>query len=167
MTDQLCNCCVAVACQEYRRRNGCFPSHVIIFRDGVSEGQYNTVLQTEVKQMQDALNNLNPSCQISFVCVNKRIITRLISTDRDRLSNPVSGTTVHQDIVNAHVPQFFLVSQSTTQGTVSPTSYDIILNHKEWCIEDFQKLTYKLCHLYYNWTVSVTSPMPPYLTRPN
>ena len=70
---------------------------------------------------------------------------------------------------------FFLVSQSVRQGTVNPTSYNVIkdtsglkpdhlqvkflfLPHK--IILVLQKLTYKLTHLYYNWPGTVRVPAP-------
>lgn len=34
-----------------RRTNGCAPSHVYYFRDGVSEGQFSHVLEIEIKEM--------------------------------------------------------------------------------------------------------------------
>ena len=49
---------------------------------------------------------------------------------------------------------FYLVSQSVRQGTVTPihyvVSYDEILMRPEF----LQRVTYKLTHLYYNWPVS-------------
>ena len=72
---------------------------------------------------------------------------------------------------------YFLVSQSVRQGTVNPTSYNVIHDDvgKEhlgsWFIlfsywwpslalkpDQLQKLTYKLCHLYYNWPGTVRVP---------
>lgn len=48
---------------------------------------------------------------------------------------------------------FFLVSQSVNQGTVSPTHYNI-LRHGGRPTDQLQMYTYKMCHLYYNWAVS-------------
>ena len=49
---------------------------------------------------------------------------------------------------------FFLVSQSVRQGTVSPTHYNVIEDSSGLTPDHFQRLTYKLTHLYYNWPVS-------------
>ena len=142
-----------VAFESYKNFNKVYPSFVVIFRDGVSEGRYNIVLKTEVENLERSAKNKNPRCKLSFVCVNKRIVTRFFDTRNDNLNNPISGTVVNSDIVSNLYSQFYLVSQSTTQGTVSPSSYDIIYNMCEWSVGDYQKLAYKLCHLYYNWTV--------------
>lgn len=50
---------------------------------------------------------------------------------------------------------FFLVSQSVRQGTVSPTHYNVIEDSSGLTPDHFQRLTYKLTHLYYNWPVSI------------
>lgn len=51
---------------------------------------------------------------------------------------------------------FFIVSQSVRQGTVSPTSYNVISDNSGLDPDKIQRLMYKLTHLYYNWSVSVT-----------
>lgn len=48
---------------------------------------------------------------------------------------------------------FFIVSQSVRQGTVTPTHYNIIYDTSGLKPDHMQRLTYKLCHLYYNWPV--------------
>ena len=48
---------------------------------------------------------------------------------------------------------FFLVSQSVRQGTVSPTSYNVIFDTSGLKPDHIQMLTYKLTHLYFNWQV--------------
>ena len=55
---------------------------------------------------------------------------------------------------------FFLVSQSVRQGTVNPTSYNVIKDNSGLTPDHLQKLTYKLCHLYYNWPGTVRVPAP-------
>jgi Piwi domain. len=47
------------------------------------------------------------------------------------------------------------VSQSVRQGTVSPTSYNVISDNVGLDPDKIQRLTYKLTHLYFNWSVSI------------
>lgn len=47
---------------------------------------------------------------------------------------------------------FYLVSQSVRQGTVTPTSYNIIYDTSGLPPDRMQMLTYKYTHLYYNWS---------------
>lgn len=49
---------------------------------------------------------------------------------------------------------FYLVSQTTNRGTVNPTYYNVIYDDNGLKPDHMQRLTFKLCHLYYNWQVS-------------
>ena len=46
------------------------------------------------------------------------------------------------------------------QGTVNPTSYNVVRDTSGLKPEHLQKLTYKLTHLYYNWPGTVRVPAP-------
>ena len=56
--------------------------------------------------------------------------------------------------VCVHRYDFFLASQSVRQGTVTPTHFNVIYDTSGLKPDHMQRLTYKLCHLYYNWPVS-------------
>ena len=94
-------------------------------------------------------------------------------------TNPVSGTVVDDVVTLPERYDFYLVSQSVRQvsfifnqgnasncnevdlfehklfpniqGTVNPTSYNVIHDTSGLTADKIQKLSYKLCHLYYNW----------------
>lgn len=54
---------------------------------------------------------------------------------------------------------FYLVSQSVTQGSVSPSYYNVIKDDFYPNRPDvMQKLTYKLCHNYFNWSGTTRIP---------
>ena len=148
----------SAALRAYKKRNeGKAPDKILVLRDGISEGQYKNVLETELPQLKTRARQENPATKLTMICISKRINTRFFDVSRgaDRPANPVSGTVVDNSIVSANIAQFFLVSQLTNQGTVSPTSYDVIHDEMGWPLVEYQRLMYKLCHLYYNWTVSL------------
>ena len=68
-------------------------------------------------------------------------------------SNPICGTVVDSKVTLQERYDFFLVSQKVTQGTVSPTSYNIIEDNTGISPDIHQRLAYALTHLYYNWPV--------------
>ena len=80
----------------------------------------------------------------------------------DGYGNPPSGTVVDDVVTQRERYDFFLVSQSVRQGTVNPTSYNVIADEngkKNLKPEHIQRLTYeKLCHLYFNWNGTVRVP---------
>jgi aubergine len=55
---------------------------------------------------------------------------------------------------------FFLVSQSVRQGTVAPTSYNIIHDTNGLTPDQLQMISYKMTHLYYNWSGCTRVPAP-------
>jgi len=53
---------------------------------------------------------------------------------------------------------FFLVSQLVRQGTVTPTHFVVLRDDADYGPDIIQKLSYKLCFLYYNWAGTVRIP---------
>lgn len=49
---------------------------------------------------------------------------------------------------------FYIVSQTSNSGTVTPTHYNVIYDTKGLTPNQVQCLTYRLCHMYYNLPVS-------------
>ena len=47
---------------------GKLPEHIYYLRDGVSESQYQYVLQKEVRDMRDLLLKMNPAAKVSLRC---------------------------------------------------------------------------------------------------
>ena len=76
------------------------------------------------------------------------------------MNNPPPGTIIDNDITRPEWYDFFIVAQSVRQGTVTPTSYNVIYDTTGLKPDHVQRLTYKLCHLYYNWPGTVRVPAP-------
>ncbi|MCL4132546.1 UNVERIFIED_CONTAM: hypothetical protein GTU68_019042, partial [Idotea baltica] len=143
--------------EAYLKENGFLPQTIIVFRDGVGEGQIGYVKEHEVKAIKDCFKSVYPKVlpKLVFVIVSKRINTRLFTCDaQGRMSNPIPGTVVDNEITQPERYDFFLVSQSVNQGTVSPTSFNVIEDESILKPDHIQRIAYKLTHLYYNWQVS-------------
>ena len=52
---------------------------------------------------------------------------------------------------------FYLVSQSVRQGTVTPTHYNLLHDTCGLQNDHYQRLTYKLTKAYFNWQVHAFS----------
>ncbi|CAI9741520.1 piwi 1 isoform X1 [Octopus vulgaris] len=147
--------------KRYYEINNCFPERIFIFRDGVGDGQLNVLLNYEVKQYTEAFKNFpDANFRLTVVVVKKRINTRLFSKAGVQWINPLPGTVVDSAIVRNEWYDFFIVSQSVRQGTVSPTHYNVIYDTSGLKPDHIQKLTYKMCHLYYNWPGTIRVPAP-------
>ncbi|XP_029662473.1 piwi-like protein Ago3 [Formica exsecta] len=157
--------CLTSAINAYQKHNGCNPERIIIYRDGVGDGDLDYVEKYEVKQLMMTFNRIAPNYkpQLSVIIVQKRINTRLFIKDRGNpqgLDNPVAGTVVDSFITRRNYYDFFLVPQSVRQGTVTPTHYIVIHDSSNLETDHMQRLTYKLCHLYYNWPGTIRVPAP-------
>jgi aubergine-like protein len=154
--------CMIAALKQYHKVNNAYPQTIIVYRDGVGDGQLRHVEDHELAQLKSAFPEINPQYQpgFSMIIVKKRISTRLFAQQGNSYSNPPPGTVVDSVITRPEFYDFFLVSQSVRQGTVSPCHYNVISNSTKLKADHFQRLTYKLCHLYYNWPGTIRVPAP-------
>ena len=139
--------------------NGKYPERIVIYRDGVSDGQIPHVFDVEMPQIRCAISELagdENQIKLAFVIVTKRVNARFFlrnSPSPKDVQNPAPGTVVDTEVTRRERYDFYLVSQSTRQGTVAPTCYNIIEDNTNWKPNHHQSLAYKLCHLYFNWMV--------------
>nr|XP_043065589.1 protein argonaute-3 isoform X7 [Drosophila bipectinata] len=128
---------------------------VQLYTDGIGDGQLNICSEYEVPQFEVAGGH---NIQISFIVVQKRINTRIFFENNNSFENPCPGTVVDMHITRAHMYDFFLVSQMVRQGTVTPTHFIVLRDDANYGPDIIQKLSYKLCFLYYNWPGTVRIP---------
>eukprot|EP00058_Branchiostoma_floridae_P026449 XP_002611940.1 hypothetical protein BRAFLDRAFT_91824 [Branchiostoma floridae] len=98
--------------------------------------------------------------KITFIIVKKRINTRFFARAGPGLQNPPPGTIVDDEVTRPEWYDYFLVSQSVRQGTVTPCHYNVVWDTSGLKPDHIQRLTYKLCHLYYNWPGTIRVPAP-------
>merc|ERR1740131_810199 len=158
------NMCPAItkALRKYSEINGNLPSRVIMYRDGVGDGQIDYVVEHELAAIESCLAQqglVGDQFKFTYILVSKRINTRFFKSGPSP-SNPPSGTVVDDVVTLPERYDFFLISQSVRQGTVNPTSYNVVKDTSGLKPDHIQKLTYKLTHLYYNWPGTVRVPAP-------
>ncbi|XP_077990342.1 protein argonaute-2-like isoform X3 [Glandiceps talaboti] len=144
------------------------PTRIIMYRDGVSEGQFAQVLTHELRAIREACMKLEVGYQpgITFVVVQKRHHTRLFCSDKKeqigKSGNIPAGTTVDTGITHPTEFDFYLCSHAGIQGTSRPSHYHVLWDDNHFTADDLQCLTYQLCHTYVRCTRSVSIPAPAY-----
>ncbi|KAF4147288.1 Piwi domain [Phytophthora infestans] len=143
------------------------PEHVIYYRDGVSEGQYYDILQTEMRALRKAFKMISDGYNppVTFIIVNKRHHMRAFPNnprDADRKGNVVPGTVIDTGIVDSHRFDFFLYGHSGIQGTSVPCHYTVLHDENKMSAEDVQRLTYHLGYTFARCTRSVSFATPAY-----
>lgn len=128
------------------------------------------VLQQEVNQLRMAItetyNQVKKKPEVTVIIVNKRITQRFFLEDSNgrKLQNPPSGCLIDEKVVeNADSRteyDFYLVPQTTTQGCVMPTHFYVAFNDSQIEKSVIEKLTYDLCHYYFNWSGAIKVPAP-------
>jgi aubergine len=145
--------------KKYYEVNNFYPDKIFIYRDGVSEGQLPIVAEHEVAQLRSCFA-ADYCPQISVIVVQKRINTRIFSEiNRERI-NPKPGAIIDHGITSKDMYDFFLVSQHVGQGTVTPTHYIVTYDDTQYKPDYLQRMSYKMTHLYYNWSGTIRVPAP-------
>ncbi|CAO2636110.1 Piwi-like protein 4 [Lemmus lemmus] len=155
--------CMTGALNKWYKHNHDLPSRIIVYRDGVGNGQLKAVLEYEVPQLLSSLAECGAgtsSSRLSVVVVRKRCLLRFFSEVDRTVKNPPLGTVVDSEATRTEWYDFYLVSQTTNRGTVSPTYYNVIYDDNGLKPDHMQRLTFKLCHLYYNWQGLISVPAP-------
>ncbi|RLN81527.1 hypothetical protein BBO99_00003659, partial [Phytophthora kernoviae] len=146
--------------QFYRATRG-KPDRIVFYRDGVSEGQFQMVVNYEVTAIRQACETLEKGYMppITFVVVQKRHNTRLFpdsSKNADRSGNVKAGTVVDSGICHPIENDFYLMSHAGLQGTSRPTHYHVLVNEIGFTADELQTLTYRLCYTFARCTRSVS-----------
>ncbi|GAA5826421.1 hypothetical protein JCM11251_002359 [Rhodosporidiobolus azoricus] len=139
------------------------PDTVLMFRDGVSEGQYAPVVQEEVTALKAAFRVIDPKWtpKLTYVVCAKRHNIRLFPAnptgqDVDRTGNLPPGVVVDTSITHPYAFDFYLQAHAGLKGTAKPTRYIVLLDENRFGSDGLQKTINSLCYGYARATRSVS-----------
>jgi len=154
----------------YKARNGGqMPRKIIVYRDGVADGQFQQVIDLELPAMKSALALLGypeGSVKISIIVCQKNHHTRLVYKEGgSAFINPCAGLVVdatggEKSIVNAQINEFYLNSHTAILGTSKPCRYIVIYDEIGFKLNEIELLSYWTCYLYCRATKSVSYATP-------
>lgn len=163
-----------------RCNRNALPENIVVYRDGVSEGQYNTVIEQELPLLKRACEAVYPADQtkqgrprLAVIVVGKRHNTRFYPTrdaDADRAANPLPGTVVDRAVSDPRHWDFYLQAHAALQGTARPAHYFTIWDEifhprhpaSAAAADELQTLTHKMCYLFGRATKAVSVCPPAY-----
>lgn len=150
------------ALKAYLKYNNSLPSRIIVYRDGVGDGMLQSVVDYEVPQIMQSIKTMGQDYEpkLSVVVVKKRISSRFFARIDGKIANPPPGTVIDTEVTRPEWYDFFIVSQAVRFGCVAPTHYNVVFDNSGLKPDHMQRLTYKLCHMYYNWQGIVRVPAP-------
>ncbi|CAN8205906.1 unnamed protein product [Coccothraustes coccothraustes] len=153
--------CLSQALKRFYELNHSLPMKIVVYRDGVSDPQLDTVLKYEVPQLQKSFHtfqNYQPSLVV--MVVQKQLSTNFYCLTGEEFGSPPLGTVIDHSVTSSDREDFFLLAHHSRQGCSIPTRYICMWNTANLSSEHLQRLTFKLCHLYWNWPGTVRVPAP-------
>ncbi|KAL7671662.1 hypothetical protein ACOME3_006558 [Neoechinorhynchus agilis] len=157
--------CLKEAIERYSRLNKRYPSSVIVFRDGIGDGQLQYIGQSECQQILNAFDLLPDKgdgmhCppNLTYIVVRKRLNARFFAQDNRGLNNPEGGLVIDRVVTMERWRDFYLVPQRVTQGTATPSHFNILADHSKFSMDEIQNFSYRLCFMYFNWSGAIRVP---------
>ncbi|PPQ77920.1 hypothetical protein CVT25_015395 [Psilocybe cyanescens] len=154
----------------FRTKNKMLPTRILVYRDGVSEGQFNTVVEEELPAIRLACTKFNTAQApyrpaITVVICGKRHHTRFYPTEdanADQNGNPKAGTVVDRGVTSVYNFDFFLQAHGGLQGTTRPTHYYVVHDDIGFQADQLQVLTNSVSYLFARATKAVSLVSPAY-----
>ncbi|KAF8063268.1 argonaute-like protein [Lyophyllum atratum] len=156
----------------YERKNKVLPQRIFVFRDGVSEGQFDSVIKEELPQILDAFKKLETKQrktkyrpQLSIVICGKRHHARFYPTNSanaDRNGNTRPGTVVDKGVTAVFDFDFYLQAHAGLQGSVKATHYTVVYDENAFTADEIQQGTNDVSYLYARATKAVSLVPPAY-----
>lgn len=122
----------------YEKNKETWPKRILVYRDGVSDSQYDEVLQKELVGIKAACaKKTNVEVPVTLVIVAKRHHIRLYPTtatqsdkyfNSKRFGNPLPGTVVDRGVTMETGWDFYLQAHDCLQGTAKPAHYVVLEN---------------------------------------
>ncbi|GJE87996.1 Piwi-domain-containing protein [Phanerochaete sordida] len=166
MIERLANMMEHAVKAYHARNDDKLPKTILLYRDGVSEGEYAQVEEQEIKPLKQYLQSFfRQEFKLVFIVVGKRHHMRFFPADPsqgDRNGNCRAGLVVDQGVVHSSRLDFYLQSHAGIIGTSRSSHYVVLHNDMGWNANQLQGLSYKLCHVYAAATRSVSIPAPVY-----
>ncbi|XP_010519085.1 PREDICTED: protein argonaute 2-like [Tarenaya hassleriana] len=145
--------------------SGKYPNKIVIFRDGVSDGQFDMVLNTELLDVKLAFEKKGYKPRITLVVAQKRHQTRFFPRSRQdggMTGNVPSGTIVDTKIIHPFEYDFYICSHHGGMGTSKPTHYYVLWDEIGFSSDDIQKLIFEMCFTFSRCTKPVSLVPPVY-----
>lgn len=153
--------CLLAALQKYYEVNHNLPEKIVVYRDGVSDGQLKMVETYEIPQLIKCFETFPQyEPKLTFIVVQKRINTTLYTYSANAFGTPPPGTVLDHTLTQKNWVDFFLMAHHINQGCGLPTHYVSLYNTANLTPDHLQRLTFKMCHLYWNWPGTIRVPAP-------
>ncbi|XP_058745122.1 protein argonaute 4-like [Vicia villosa] len=136
------------------------PKNIIIFRDGVSESQFNQVLNIELGQIIEACKFHDESWKPKFTVIvaQKNHHTKFFQPRSS--DNVPAGTVVDNTICHPRNYDFYMCAHAGSIGTSRPTHYHVLWDEIGFSTDDLQELVHSLSYVCQRTTTAISIVAP-------
>ncbi|KAK7954050.1 hypothetical protein PG988_014744 [Apiospora saccharicola] len=162
----------------YEKNEKTLPESVVVYRDGVSEGQYEQVTRIELPRIKKACEDVCKKYKkrpiaITLVVVVERHQTRFYpKNNRDKIAdsngNPKAGTIVDNTVTVKSHWDFCLQSHAAIKGTARPAHYTVLhdeifrAQYKDKAADQLEQVTHCISYAFGRATKAVSLCTPAY-----
>ncbi|KAK5677116.1 hypothetical protein LTS10_010305 [Elasticomyces elasticus] len=163
----------------WTKRSKGLPNKIVLYRDGVSEGQFDRVLNLELPAFHEAFKarygDKKNWPKLTIIIVGKRHNTRFYPTrredtdvykDRDGNNkgswNPKNGTIVDRHITGRIMREFYLQAHTGLKGSARPAHYVVLKDEIGLEADELEAFTHNLCYMFNRATKAVSIVPPAY-----
>ncbi|GJW40695.1 argonaute 4A-like protein [Tanacetum coccineum] len=115
------------------------PQNIIIFRDGVSESQFNQVLNIELEQIMEACKLLDREWDPKFMVIVAQKVHHTKFFQPNSEYNVPPGTIIDNQVCHPKNNDFYLCAQNGAIGTTRPTHYHVLLDQIGFSTDELQE----------------------------
>ncbi|VDM67323.1 unnamed protein product [Strongylus vulgaris] len=159
--------------------DGKFPRDLIIYRSGLSEGSFSTILTHEIPLLRGTLSTLGvKNIKIVFIVAQKEHNVRLMlervnslaTLQIDRYRKPTEqnippGIVVDTELTHPSFKEFYLNSHITLQGSARTPRYTVLVDDLDLPMNELEGMTYLLTYGHQIVNLPTSLPTPLYVAN--
>ncbi|KAE9548949.1 hypothetical protein FO519_007834 [Halicephalobus sp. NKZ332] len=146
------------------RPKTCAPELIIVYRDGLREGQFAMALNNELRGIMNGFRRNYPNFipQILFVVATKNHNRRFYTMNGRNLA---PGSVIRDGAARAFSDEFYMQSAYPLKGTGKATDYEILKNPTNLSSKTIVDITFALCFEHQIVNSATSQPTPAYLAH--
>uniref|UniRef100_A0A0K0D0S4 Piwi domain-containing protein n=1 Tax=Angiostrongylus cantonensis TaxID=6313 RepID=A0A0K0D0S4_ANGCA len=167
----LCEIVIDVFYKFLQHHDDRVPKDLIIYRSGISERSFKTVLTYDIPQIRRKLSEHGvQDIKLVFIVVQKnhniRFMRPLIDQSRELFSQNIPpGVVVDSNVTHPAFKEFYLNSHFTFQGSAVTPRYTVLVDDLNLSMDELEGMTHVLTYAHQIVNLSTSLPAPLYVAN--